>query len=363
MNQLLTHSRQASFKTCRRQNWFAYELGIRRLFDAKALRMGTAWHTGLEALALKGDIDSAIELVRRHYANEPETVDQYDWQIECETVVRLLCGYVWYWENSGVETVSAEQVFELPLLNPVTDSRSTIFNLAGKIDAIVKLPDGRLAVKENKLIGDDIGPDSDLWRRLRMDHQISLYVIAGRKLGHNVESVLYDATRKPVIKPTAVPVTDDLGAFIVLDNSGNRVRTAKGDWRQTGSEKDGYVLQKRPMTVEEWGEKLIADIQERPEFYYARREIPRLDQDLAEYERELWDLQRVLREAQREDRWYKTVSRNTCDFCPYFGPCSSGFKEGDSLPEGFEKVEDVHPELNRVHSIASQETAAAGSAA
>jgi hypothetical protein len=160
--QLLTHSRQDSFKVCRKKHWFAYELGLRRSLDAKALRMGSAYHTGLEQLGLGHDLATAVEAARLAYGTTPDGFDEYDWAIESETVIRLLCGYQWRWQNDGLEYIASEQSFELPLLNPATGKPSKIFATAGKIDGIVKLEDGRLAVKESKLLGDDIGPDSDL---------------------------------------------------------------------------------------------------------------------------------------------------------------------------------------------------------
>ena len=159
-------------------------------------------------------------------------------------------------------------------------------------------------------------------------------------------TVLYDCIRKPTIKPTAVAVTDDLGAKIVLDVQGQRVRTNKGEWRQTGDTAKGYILQSRDCTAAEWSKKLMADIGERPDFYYCRREVPRLDQDLAETKQELWELQQTIRQAENSGRFFKTVSYATCDSCPFFGLCTSRYDPAtDPLPQGFVKLENLHPEL------------------
>jgi hypothetical protein len=116
--------------------------------------------------------------------------------------------------------------------------------------------------------------------------------------------------------------------------------------RETADTKSGWVLQTRPMTVTEWSGKLTEDITNYPEAYYARQEVPRLDQDIEEYMEELWDIQNVLREAQRNQRWYRTVHRDSCSFCPYFGLCSSKYNTTNGeAPEGFEFVKSVHPEL------------------
>lgn len=331
-------------------HWFSYELGIRRTLDAKALRMGTAFHDALEALSKAGDFDAACDCVRRNYSQSPESFDETDWRYEEETVIRMVCGYEWRWRESGIEYLAAEAAFELPLVNPDSGRRSQTFNVAGKIDGIVRLPDGRLAVIEHKLFGDDIGPDAPLWRRMRLDPQPTLYVMAARQMGYDIDTILYDVARKPTIKPTAIPLLDELGAKIVLNGEGIRVKTERGLWRQTGDPNLGYVLQQRMPTPEEWGDKLADDIASRPEFYFQRVEIPRLSNDIREYSYELWDIAKTIREAQLSNRWYRSVSKNTCPWCAYFDLCGNrGFDPAGELPEGFMRVQDFHPELGRTN--------------
>lgn len=346
MKQLLTFSRQQTFKVCRRQHQFAYEWGIRRENDARALRMGSAWHHLLEMLKAGIRLEDAIEWLRTNYAELPEAYDPLDWSYECETLERLLCAYQWRWQDVKIEYVGNEQSFSLPLVNPATGAASTNWDWAGKIDGIIRLEDHRLSVMEHKLLGEELDSDSPLWKRLRVDHQISLYILAARNLGHDVGSVFYDVTRKPTIKPTAVPILDGNGAKVVLDRDNMRVFNKNGAPRQTASTEDGYALQTRPMTPDEWGEKLTADIQERPVFYFARKEVARLQQDLEECESELWDIQKTIRDAQVNDRHFRTATRETCQFCAFFDMCTTGWQPIDPLPEGFKRVADIHPELS-----------------
>lgn len=345
MNQLLTHSRQGCFKVCRRQHYYSYELGVRRALDGKALRMGSAHHDAIEALGQGRSLAEACDRIHARYDVMPEEYDSLEWEYERETLLRLACAYEWRWQDDKLEYLATERAFDLPLTNPATGKPTTNFRLAGKIDGIVKDREGRVSVKESKLLGDDIGIESDLWRRLRIDHQITLYVYAARQLGFQVDAVLYDVTRKPSIAPTQVPLLDELGAKIVLDQYGLRVKTERGQFRQTGDKEKGYVLQSRPMTPEEWGQKLTNDIAERPDFYFHRREIARLDCDIEEYRRELWDIQLTMREAQREGKHYRTVNVNTCKFCAYQEPCFNGIDLAGETPAGFVRVSDVHPEL------------------
>jgi hypothetical protein len=351
--ELLTHSRADCFKTCRRKHEYAYEIGLRPETDAKALRMGSAFHAGVERL---GDCDpenlpSACKAVRAAYADMPDHFDPYWWAVELETILSLVCAYQWRWANHKLDVIATEQAFRVPLVNPATGKATPTFDLAGKIDGIVRLEDGRLAVKETKTCSEDLAPGSDYWRRLRIDHQITLYTLAARQLGHDVSTVLYDVVRKPAIQPTPVPLTDTDGVKIVLDATGNRVKTKDGKkWRETTSAADGYALQTRTCTVEEWGERLRADVAERPDFYFARVEIPRLDQDVEAFRAELWDLQHQIRQAQLDGLHYRTVSRNTCPYCPYFAVCSTNQTiDPDAPPAGFVVLSDVHPELSEDH--------------
>jgi hypothetical protein len=94
--------------------------------------------------------------------------------------------------------------------------------------------------------------------------------------------------------------------------------------------RDGYTLDTRPCTVAEWGERLRDDIAARPEFYFARVEVARLDQDLDEFAAELWDLQHQVRQAQLErpalpDRQPARAARSarTSTFAPRTRPSAS----------------------------------------
>jgi hypothetical protein len=347
--QLITVSRSGSFKSCRKRHWFEYEIKLRRITDSRALRMGSAYHVALDILKKTGILEDAIAAAREYYDLAPDEADAYEWEIERETVAALVSGYHWRWHGDNTRIIASEQSFRIPLTNPKTGSRSVLFDLAGQIDGIVELEDGRLAVLEHKLYSDDLNDDSAFWRRLQLDLQVSVYVHAARKLGYDVATVLYDVTRKPTIRPEKVPLRDTDGNKIVLDTNGERVMNANGKPRQTGDTEKGYVLQSSPQTPEQWSEKLVNDIGERPQFYYARREIPRLDQEIDECLDELWEIQQMIRDAQRNNRWYRTVSKDTCSYCAYFGLCSTKYDPKTSLvPEGFQYLSNPHPELELV---------------
>lgn len=333
----LSTTRLATLRRCPRQHYFRYELRLQRIRSSEPLRLGSAFHVGQELHNQGADAESAISQATAGYEPCPEWADPYAWQVECETVRNLLAGHFWRYEREKLEYVAAEREFEIPLVDPQSGKASDEFVLVGKIDAVVRLPDGRLAVLEYKTAGEDIGTASNYWQRLRYDSQISQYVLAARAIGFDVSTVLYDVTRKPATKPQQIPLLDNDGAKIVLDAEGQRVLTARCKPRQTGDAKQGYVLQSRQETPEEYGRRLLDDIADRPDFYFQRREVPRLEDELAEFQVELWQQAEQLRDTQRHGRWFRNVGKLTCNYCEFAVFCLGGVQVDPSHPpSGFE---------------------------
>jgi len=353
---LLTNSRMQTAKDCLRKELLAYELGIRPREQAKPLRIGTAIHLARQLVRGAGrTVDEAIREVARQYdATEPAGMDEerrYDWQIERETVIRLIGGYFWRWAeyDQQLRALATELVFQIPITNPATGGRTNNFMLAGKIDGIDELADGRQAIHELKTTSKDLDPAGDYFRQLRIDSQISTYYLAAESLGYKPATVLYDVIRKPTIGPLQIPEFDEVGFRIVLDANGERVFNKDGLPRQSADKAKGWTLQSRRQTAQEFGERLTNDIADRPDFYFCRREIPRLDADIEEHRFELWQMQQLIRECQKHKRWPRNTS--ACvnyGRCPYFDLCTNGFMPedfGGDPPAGFVVVDDVHPEL------------------
>lgn len=347
---MLTHSRMACAKTCLRKHFYQYEMGMRKDRQSTPLRMGTVVHDGLDRMAQGEPVDDAIHLATSLYDDVPAWVqtddDVHDWECERVVVAELMRGYANHYHTSEVaEYVATEMTFNMPLVDPGTNEPSR-WCVAGKIDKIVRLADGRLAMVEHKTTGESIEPESDYWKRLSIDQQISLYYLAAHHVGYPVETVIYDVIRKPSIRPSQVPLLDDDGVKIVLDASGQRVRNGNGAWRQSADSKLGYALQSRAETPSEFGQRLADDIATRPEFYYARREIPRLNADLDEFAFELWQMAQILGDCKDHGRWPRNTAACIHPYrCEYTELCFYGYKPEDRVPPGFAIVPKLHPEL------------------
>ena len=334
MGDLLTSTRLTTSRRCPRQYYYRYELGLSRIRTSDPLRLGAAFHRGLELRNKGTDTREAVEGAIAGYVNIPDWAEPYEWQVECETVCLLLAGYSWRYGNDDVKVIASEQTFEMPLLNPETKRYSRTFRLAGKIDGIAELPDGRIVVLEDKTAGEDISPDSNYWLRLRCDLQLSQYVLGARWLGYDVSTVLYDVTRKPTIAPLRATPPE------------KRKYTKAGVLYAKQREQDEAPA--------DFGDRLLEDMGKRPDFYFQRREAPRLEDELADFQLELWQQAKQLIEARRYGRWYRNVGRFTCDYCEFVDLCLQGVKvEVDTPPSGFEFLSNVHPELGEENDIST----------
>lgn len=311
--ELLTHSRMSCFRSCPRKHYLRYELGLTAETDDMPRKFGTAFHALLEARD-KGTIETT----------DLSSLDEYDRAAVIE-MFSAHCAYMQKGEDN-LEVVAAELEFDIPLKNPETGYSSSIYRLAGKIDRIVKLADGRLALMEYKTTSRDFSPGAEYWQRLHLDQQLSIYVIAARELGYDVETILYDVTRRPALRPyKATPA---------------EARKYTKDGRLYANQRE------EDESPEDFGKRLENDIDERPEHYFARIEIARLEADLDECRAELWDQSQALREAQRAGRWYRNPNNCFATFTCEFVPICQMSALDVITPAGFVRQLSVHPELS-----------------
>lgn len=343
MTEILTHTAMQTARTCLRRFYYRYRLGLVRERRFKALRMGGAVHQGLAALSQ--GVPEYAEIATVDYDLPPPWADPYEWEVERVIVTQLVLGYAWYYQDDPLEYLEVERTFEMPLVNPATGAESRTFHLAGRRDGLVRW-NGRLMVLERKTTGENIAPDSDYWLRLRIDPQIHLYGLSARHDGHDVVGVMYDVIRKPTIAPRQIPKFDEQGFRIVVHtDTGERAMNRNGTPRQTGGK--GLTLLTNQETPAEFGERLAQDIEDRPDYYFQRREIPLLEDQLHEFQEGCWQQAKVLIECRNRGLWFRSVLRTTCGYCDYSDLClqSINVKEGD-VPVGYTRLVYVHPELS-----------------
>ena len=340
---VLTASRQASLLRCMRQHYWRFELKLKRQAEAAALRFGSAWHKAMEVRTQGGTIEAAFSAAIQDAMDNERRLDE----LQVATLSGMLAGYYAQYEGDPVLVTHPEVEFRLPIHG------SRAFVTAGKIDGLMVMNDGTTSLREYKTSGSDIQPQSDYWLRLRCNAQIMQYVWAARQSGWDVNTIIYDVARKPMIEPRQVPQLDDQGRKIVHDAQGNRVFKKDGTPRESAGE--GMTLQSVTETPDQFADRLFADTKERPFFYFARREVPVMDDDLAEFLVQRLELARLilsLRKASRrlprpEQAWPRNVDISTCRGCEYCDFCLQGVRvDATCPPSGFVIADTNTPELS-----------------
>lgn len=318
--EILTNSSLTAFKTCPRKYEIQYEKGYVPADEGKALSFGKLFHAAIEAWYGAGrGLEQALKVI----AEAGET----DLNLDSFDIVKaqvLMEGYHATYKDEPYEVVVVEKEYRAPLLNPETSRESQTFSLSGVMDAILKR-EGRLFIKETKTTSDDISPESDYWRRLVMDSQVSGYYLGAAANGYEIENCLYDVIKKPGLEP---------------------YKATPADKRKYTKEGKLYAnLRENDETAQEYYDRLKADVFSRPDFYYGRKEVPRSQNDLEEYLSDIWGLADTLRGYRNRGRFPRNT--NSCftvyGKCRFFDFCSGQASIDDTSK--FVKSEKKHREL------------------
>ena len=339
---LLTNSAAKAFRSCQRLYQIRYKLGYKPTKESSALYFGTAMHAGLEAWTATKDLEVALAAV--------QCSDPFD-QVKVEELLR---GYHFMWLDAPYAALRVEEQFEDELVNPASGKASKIWRVSGKLDGLVQDTDGKVWILEHKTSSEEVSPGSDYWKRLQMDSQVSMYYTGARAIGYEPAGCLYDVIRKPTIQPHAIALVDENGQKIVVDQDGERVRTKDGKkWRETGDASLGYVVQSRPELPEEYRARLREDIAAKPEQYYQRGIVVRLEEDEKDAAADVWATAKGIREAELAQRWPRNPDACTKwnRTCEYWEVCTRTESLENTLL--YRKAE-IHEELSQKQPEAAE---------
>jgi len=264
---LLTNSTIGQFKNCRRAYYYRNTLQLVPRIEKEPKGIGSAVHKGLEI----GNVEEALTVFDDIFPFDQDEANKIE--VNKAIVQAMLEGY---FERFGICFPEAEErkpelIFEIPIINPITRAKSRSFVLGGKPDDLVKI-NGQWWLVEYKTAGT---VDKSYIDKLMLDTQITTYIYAIQKFCNiKITGVIYRILRKPSI-------------------------------RQTKKE-----------TVNQFINRLIQDYKNRPEFYFYEEKLYRSQEDLAEFEADLWWLTQDMLKCQREGLWYKNTSR-----CKDWGKC------------------------------------------
>ncbi len=186
-------------------------------------------------------------------------------------------------------------------------------------------------VVEHKTSSEDIGLGSRYWTKLTLDAQVSNYLVGARALGFEPDGVLYDVLRKPGLEPRlATPISDR-----------KYTKPTKSDPvpRLYANQRD------RDETPEEYRDRILADIADRPDYYYQRGVVVRLEEEERDAAFDTWQTAEQIRLNRNAGRWPRNV--DACSqfgrMCEYWPVCSGEASIDDQIR--FVSGE-THPELS-----------------
>ncbi len=224
------------------------------------------------------------------------------------------------------------------LINPSTQAKSRTFKIAGEEDLIVGVIgyDDSHILFDHKTASQDIAdPDAPYWRQLVVESQPSHYMLLEWLNGRKCDGAVWDVLRKPSIAPKKLAKAEVARVCANQDYC---------NW-QMSDETLQSLQESNRETLEMYEARLALDCTKtRPEWYFQRRSVPRLDCEILDYARELWEHgQEVLhvRNTQRH-------ARNSGACMLYGSPCKFlGICSGHDSPDSdkWKRKSQVHVEL------------------
>lgn len=271
-----------------------------------------------------------------------EALDEYAPPDDASALVKaklvgLLHGYDARWGSAGYRALFVERTLFAPLMNPTTGKHSRTFNIGGKIDVGVERDNTR-SLMDHKFVASatDINdPNAPYWRQQAIDGQFSHYHLLLWQNQEKFDGAILDAIRKPAIAPKRLTKAER--AHVV----------ASGDYfGWTVSEDDRVLMQTEDReTPGMYSARLAHDCtKERPDWYFQRRPVPRMDHELLEYATELWDHSQNIISTRRNNRHVRNPGACLLysSACNFLGICS-GYDTPDS--DKWRRKLQVHSEL------------------
>jgi PD-(D/E)XK nuclease superfamily protein len=369
---LYTSSRLRVLRQCLRMHHYRYGLGILTP-ETDAIRFGTIGHAALEAYyrtwmacpqyddpAMQTQADAHRLTVALAILDADSSLSPWD-RIKLSI---LLQAYHARWGGCDWEILAVEQEFRYQLGDRI---------IGGKIDAIIRdRKDGRVYVVEHKTTGDDASLGSAYWERLTLDSQVSIYIDGAGILGYDVSGCIYDVIKRPEHEPKlATPrekreYTKGKGCKGCGGSGGGKagivqgrgVYTVAGPGESpteiqcerccgTGWLNDAEGKPQAPRlhshqrnvdeTEEEFRERVIEVIAERPDDFLVRGTVVRLDDELPGMRKDVLD-NIAIAETGLTPRNPDACAKFGL-MCAFFEACSGRASIND-FPRG-----RVHPEL------------------
>ena len=371
----LSASSIATFKACPYQYFLKYIKRIRREVQPGHFRMGTNWHTIMEILSLKpgehcacvinSDRDpnclvcegtgknpddlmlAAMRVIDDAYSRMPASMDPEEWAVERAKLMYGAAGYRWYYQNNPLDTILREYKFDVTLPGKTGRALANV-NLLGFVDKLAEMAGGS-GIVEHKTTSSQIDSESRYWGSLNLDTQTTMYLYVMQTLqkagllpecDKHIGGFIYDVFHKPTISPKMLTMGDskqfvDDGMYFEQKFDVDRLSlTVDGvDAEMKPGKKEGtFAIRETPNM---YGARLLADIAERPEFYFARREVAKTDAEIDRFHNELLSILATMKSMHKTCSWYHCEKQCEATYkCDFIDICYNGVDPDGELPEG-----------------------------
>ena len=384
----LSASSIACFKSCPFQYFLKYIKHIRKDAESEPLRYGTNWHKVMEVIGLTpgepcscGGIVSPPDKIEKlcticegsgtrpddimlavsrviddAYSRMPTSMDPVKWAVERAKLLYSAAGYNWYYADKPLVPILTEYEFDSPVPGK-TGRMVPNTNIVGIIDKIAMV-DGVRSVVDFKSTARSIDSKSKYWGSLTLDTQTNLYLYIVRllqergslpDLGGEVTGLYYDVYHKPGISPKKLTMADskkfvDDGMYFSQKFELSQLGTEPTHSLyqltvggvaaeiEPGKKEGTFTIRETP---EMYGARLLADIAERPEYYFVRHPIPKTDADLEKFHKELLSVLVSMRSMYNMDSWYHCEKQCEATYhCDYIDICYNGIDPDGELPDG-----------------------------
>jgi hypothetical protein len=326
--------------------------------DKDSTRMGGSWHKIHELCELKGGVvcpdcqrheqidpncyvcggtgyvlpdpmDRVARYLNFAYAVVPDNKTRDDWELERTILLYSLSGHRWLYaaEEDQWEVIGSEIKIVIPVINPDTGRKmpKTVFVI--KVDRLVRDRNtGAVYVWERKSTSHSI-TSVEYWSSLAQGDQVSGYIYGARFAQANgllkpygitpedppIAGAFCDVWHKPDIQPKRVSKADLKTLAETEEYCGTRISHA--------------VDRALPEieTPEMFGARLLTDIAERPEHYFAQREVARTDKELELFQRRLFNIGKQIRYVEKQNLWVCNLQSCENKFrCEFLDLCRSG---------------------------------------
>jgi hypothetical protein len=304
---VLSNAEKRCFQSCKRKHYIRYRLLKRPLQAPESLLFAGALRRGLDAwwrAAMSGEdrLAAALAAVRAPAGHGgAEALDAFD----LAKADALLVGYHARWSAVVVEVLAVGVEFTAAIMNPDTGKESRTYALGGRIGAIARLAGGLVYVVDHKTTSESIEEGSEYWQRLRLDAQVSDYIVGARSLGYEVSGCYFDVVAKPRLSPLEATPPE-------------KRQYTKKDGRLYAGQREADE------TPEEYRARLDASIAEHSERYFARMVAPRVEEDETEAALDTWNTARDIREADLALRHPRNpdACKGWGQMCEFFAVCT-----------------------------------------